>query len=370
MMAYKFHVKRSSTSHHLITYRVTPHHVRTSLCPASAGPDRLRMASRATPISPKTTTLPTMLTTMLILLLLTTILAPHASADDRRELELVETTTEPGDQLTYHGGAVLHGDIPVSIVWYGNFTADQKSIVLDFIDSLTSKPASSTPSVAQWWSTIYTTYLSNASTAGGATRVLLGAQVADEACSLGRSLTLAQVAQLAAGARPARGALALVLTDADVVVAGFGSVRCGLHGADAGAGYAYAWAGDAARQCPGQCAWPFAAPAYGPPDPKPLGAPNGDVGADGMMVTLASMVAGAVTNPFGDAYYQGEKDAALEACTACTGFYGSGSYPGYAGNVLVDADTGGSYNAVGAGGHKYLLPAIYDPAKPGCSTLV
>ncbi|WVZ81934.1 hypothetical protein U9M48_029259 [Paspalum notatum var. saurae] len=328
------------------------------------------MASRAISISPKT-----MLTTTLILLL--TILARHASADDRRELDLVETIAPGDQQLTYHGGAVLRGDIPVSIVWYGNFTSDQKSIVLDFINSLTSTPppasssSTSAPSVAQWWSTIHGTYLSNVTTGGGATRVVLGTQVADEACSLGRSLTLSQVAQLAAGARPARGGLALVLTDADVVVAGFGSVRCGLHGAAAGdAGYAYAWAGDAARQCPGQCAWPFAAPAYGPPDSKPLGAPNGDVGADGMMVTLASMVAGAVTNPFGDAYYQGEKDAALEACTACAGVYGSGSYPGYAGNVLVDAATGGSYNAVGAGGHKYLLPAVYDPAKPGCSTLV
>ncbi|CAL5043752.1 unnamed protein product [Urochloa decumbens] len=283
----------------------------------------------------------------------------------RRELDLVETP--PSDQLTYHGGAVLSGDIPVSIVWYGTFSPEQKAIVVDFIESLTSKPASATPSVAQWWSTIYKVYLSTTTT-----RVLLATQIADDQYSLGKSLTLAQISQLAAGASPAKGALVLVLTDPDVVVEGFGSVRCGLHGAadGAGAGYAYAWAGDAAKQCPGQCAWPFARPSYGPQDAKLLGAPNGDVGVDGMMVTLASMVAGAVTNPFRDAYYQGEKDAALEACTACAGVYGSGSYPGYAGDVLVDKDNGGSYNAIGAGVHKYLLPAVYDTAKPGCSTLV
>ncbi|CAN6214539.1 unnamed protein product [Urochloa humidicola] len=287
---------------------------------------------------------------------------------DRRELELVETPVS--DQFTYHGGAVLSGDIPVSIVWYGTFSPEQKGIVVDFIESLTSKPASATPSVAQWWSTINKVYLSSATT-NTATRVLLANQIADDQYSLGKSLTLAQVSQLVSGAAPAKGALVLVLTDPDVVVEGFGSVRCGLHGADAaGAGYAYAWAGDAAKQCPGQCAWPFARPSYGPQDSKLLGAPNGDVGVDGMMVTLASMVAGAVTNPFRDAYYQGEKDAALEACTACAGVYGSGSYPGYAGDVLVDKDTGGSYNAIGAGGHKYLLPAVYDTAKPGCSTLV
>ncbi|TKW20463.2 hypothetical protein SEVIR_4G090200v4 [Setaria viridis] len=304
-----------------------------------------------------------MVTTTLILLSLA-----RPSLCQRRELELVEAPA--GDQLTYHGGAVLSGDIPVFIVWYGSFSAEQKAIVVDFIESLTSKPHSATPSVAQWWSTIHNVYLSTSTaTGGGDTRILLASQASDEQYSLGKSLTLDQVFQLAAGAGPRKGGLVLVLTDPGVVVDGFGSVRCGLHGADAGAGYAYAWAGDAKRQCPGQCAWPFAKPSYGPQD-KPLGAPNGDVGVDGMMVTLASMVAGAVTNPFRDAYYQGEKDAALEACTACAGVYGSGSYPGYAGDVLVDKDTGGSYNAIGAGGHKYLLPAVYDTGKPGCSTLV
>ncbi|TVU12033.1 hypothetical protein EJB05_45654, partial [Eragrostis curvula] len=286
---------------------------------------------------------------------------------ERRELEMDEAP--PIEYLKYHGGSVLHGDISVYIIWYGAFTPEQKAIVVDFVESLTSKPAASTPSVAEWWSTISRTYLSNATSGGGDTRVLLDSQITDATYSVGKTLTLAQISQLAAGAQPKKGGLVLVLTDADVVVEGFCSIRCGQHSADAGAGWAYAWTGDATSQCPGQCAWPFAKPSYGPQD-KPLGAPNGEIGVDGMMVTLASTVAGAVINPLRDAYYQGEQDAALEACTACAGVFGSGSFPGYAGNVLVDKDNGGSYNAVGAGGHKYLLPAIYDPAKSGCSTLV
>jgi hypothetical protein len=91
---------------------------------------------------------------------------------------------------------------------------------------------------------------------------------------------------------------------------------------------------------------------------------------DGMVMNVASMVAGAVTNPFGDGFYQGPKGAALEACTACPGVYGSGAYPGYAGNLAVDATTGASYNANGAHGRKYLLPALFDPATSTCSTLV
>ncbi|KAL6861274.1 hypothetical protein ACP4OV_016974 [Aristida adscensionis] len=282
------------------------------------------------------------------------------------------TETPLADALSYHGGAVLHGDIPVTIVWYGRFKPAQKAIVVDFLLSLTSIPVNATPSATQWWRTIDSSYLSPANATANATptRVLLAGQVADEQYSLGTSLTLVEVSQLAAGVAPRRGALVLVLTDPDVTVEGFCSARCGLHGAGAGAGYAYAWVGNAERQCPGQCAWPFARPAYGQRDLPPLVPPNGDAGVDGMVVTLASVVAGAVTDPFGDAYYLGNKDAALEACTACAGEFGSGAYPGYPGKVLTDETTGGSYNAVGANGRKYLLPAIYDPATSACSTLV
>ncbi|KAG6473314.1 hypothetical protein ZIOFF_067229 [Zingiber officinale] len=124
--------------------------------------------------------------------------------------------------------------------------------------------------------------------------------------------------------------------------------RCGSHWSNRKSGTAYIWVGNAAKQCPGQCAWPFHQPLYGPQTP-PLVAPNGDVGADGMVINLASMVAGAVTNPFGDGFYQGPKSAPLEAATACPGVYAKGSYPGYAGDLKVDPSTGASYNANGVG---------------------
>lgn len=296
------------------------------------------------------------------------------SAGARRLPELEEAQLVD-EQLSYHGGAVLHGDIPVSIVWYGQFKPAQKAIVVDFLLSLTSVPVDAAPSAAQWWATIDRAYLSKAATAPSpnATRIILANQTDDDQYSLGKSLTLVEVFQLAAGLVPDAGSLVLVLTDPDVAVAGFCSARCGLHGSDARAGYAYAWAGNAERECPGHCAWPFARPEYGPQDPDPalpFVPPNGDVGVDGMVVTLASMVAGAVTNPFGDGYYLGDKDAALEACSACAGQFGAGAYPGYPGKVIVDETSGGAYNAVGANGRKYLLPAIFDLAKSSCSTLV
>ncbi|CAL4966935.1 unnamed protein product [Urochloa decumbens] len=269
--------------------------------------------------------------------------------------KLMELYIPPAsDQLTYHQGTVLSGDIPVSILWYGKFTPAQKSIVSDFLLSLTTAPGAATPSASQWWGTIDQLYLSSAANAAATpARVLLDAQ------------------QLAARAGAKKVGVALVLTDEDVAVEGFCSSRCGKHGAaeSTQSQSAYIWVGNAAKQCPGQCAWPFAQPQYGPQG-KPLVAPNGDVGMDGLVMVLATMVAGTVTNPYGDAFYQGPKEAPLEACTACPGVYGSGAYPGFPGNLLVDQTTGASYNANGVNGRKYLLPALYNPATSTCSTLV
>ncbi|KAG6470915.1 protein PHOSPHATE-INDUCED 1-like [Zingiber officinale] len=291
----------------------------------------------------------------------------QVSLGARTLTSLVEQSAE---LLTYHNGEVLHGDIAISIMWYGGFTHSQKAIISDFLLSLTpnSQPQLVAPSVAQWWSTIDQLYLSKARNKKK-TSIVVAGQVSDEGCSLGKSLKMSQVSELAAKAGPKKGGIALVFTADDVAVEGFCMNRCGSHGSNLKSGTAYIWVGNAAKQCPGQCAWPFHQPLYGPQTP-PLVAPNGDVGADGIVINLASMVAGAVTNPFGDGFYQGPKSAPLEAATACPGVYAKGSYPGYAGDLRADPSTGASYNANGVNGRKFLLPALLDPATSTCSTLV
>ncbi|VAI49659.1 unnamed protein product [Triticum turgidum subsp. durum] len=208
----------------------------------------------------------------------------------RRRMELYRP--DPADMLSYHNGAVLHGDIAVSVLWYGSFKPAQKAVILDFLLSLTAEPQAASPSVAQWWSTIDQQYLSPASAksngAGEKTRVLLADQLSDGACSMGKSLTLEQITALAATASPKKGGVAVVFTAQDVAVEGFG----------------------------------------------------------------------------------GSSDAPLEAATACPGIFGNGAYPGYAGDLKVDQATGASYNCNGAHGRKYLLPALYDPSKSACGTLV
>ncbi|KQK01825.1 protein EXORDIUM [Brachypodium distachyon] len=306
----------------------------------------------------------------LVSVFLLSLVAHGSSAGaSRKLLELYRP--QPSELLTYHNGAVLQGSIPVSILWYGHFTPAQKAVVSDFLLSLTTNSQTPSPSVSQWWNTINNLYLSktNGAHASINTQVTLARQITDDKCSLGKNLKLSNIPELAAKAKPNKGGIALVLTAEDVAMEGFCMSRCGLHGSDTAAQTAHVWAGNAAAQCPGQCAWPFHKPVYGPQAPA-LVPPSGDVGMDGVVMNVASMIAGAVTNPFGDGFYQGPREAPLEAATACPGVYGSGAYPGYAGNLAVDGVTGASYNANGARGRRFLLPALFDPATSTCSTLV
>ncbi|KDP41404.1 hypothetical protein JCGZ_15811 [Jatropha curcas] len=273
----------------------------------------------------------------------------------------------------YHNGPLLAGKISINLIWYGNFKPAQRAIVSDFITSLSSTQTTVTaqPSVATWWKGTEKYYNLIKSKKTSSLVLSLGTQVLDESYSLGKSLSNKQIVELASKGSQSN-AINVVLTSADVAVDGFCSSRCGTHGSAVGANingkrskFAYIWVGNSETQCPGQCAWPFHQPIYGPQTP-PLVAPNNDVGLDGMVINLA----GTVTNPFGNGYFQGPKEAPLEAASACPGVYGKGAYPGYAGVLLVDATSGASYNAHGVNGRKYLVPALFDPSTSACSTLV
>ncbi|XP_061365464.1 protein EXORDIUM-like 2 [Gastrolobium bilobum] len=268
--------------------------------------------------------------------------------------------------LKYHNGELLKGRITVNLLWYGSFTPIQRSIIVDFINSLSSSsPGTSLPSVATWWNT-------TEKYKGGSSALVVGKQILHQAYSLGKDLKGTHLLALASSFNDLS-AIHVILTAKDVAVDGFCTSRCGTHGsirpANGKARVAYVWVGNSETQCPGMCAWPFHQPIYGPQTP-PLVAPNGDVGVDGMIINLATLLAGTVTNPFNNGYFQGPATAPLEAVSACTGVFGSGAYPGNPGRVLVDKTTGASYNANGANGRKYLLPAMWDPQTSACKTLV
>ncbi|OAY58114.1 protein PHOSPHATE-INDUCED 1 [Manihot esculenta] len=293
---------------------------------------------------------------------------------------LGESSDAPQQQLLfqYHNGPLLSGKISVNLIWYGKFSPAQRAIITDFITSLSSSKTKTVhPSVVTWREAIDKYYHLVKSYKASSLALSLGTQILDTNYSLGKSLTSKQIVQLASKGGQ-KDAINVVLTSSDVAVEGFCSSRCGTHGSALSARkinngktskFAYIWVGNSETQCPGQCAWPFHQPIYGPQSP-PLIAPNNDVGLDGMVINLASLLAGTATNPFGNGYFQGPKEAPLEAASACPGVFGKGAYPGYAGELLVDATTGASYNANGVNGRKYLLPALLDPSTSVCSTLV
>jgi hypothetical protein len=71
---------------------------------------------------------------------------------------------------------------------------------------------------------------------------------------------------------------------------------------------------------------------------------------DGFVINVASVVAGAVTNPLGDGFYQSYRGAPRAGSRV--GVYGKGAYDG---RLHVDEE---SYDAHG---RKFLLPALFDP---------
>jgi hypothetical protein len=306
---------------------------------------------------------------------------------------------EPSVVLTYHDGPLLstRGVIPVHLIWYGKYTPLQRSIVGDFLQSL-GENTSNQPSASTWWKTTQKYEGTASNKAVPSSALILGKQKVDQDYSLGKSLKRTDIAALVEVAvkskalplpkNNAGSAVYLVLTSEDVTVEGFCMSSCGFHanfnlvshqqstrsrmmGKDKKHQQLlpYAWVGNSASQCPGQCAWPFHQPIYGPQTP-PLVSPNGDMGIDGMIINIATVLAGAVTNPFNTGYFQGDKGAPLEAVSACPGIYGKGAYPGFPGELLVDKTTGASYNAHGVNGREFLMPAMWDPATKSCNALL
>ncbi|KAI5071855.1 hypothetical protein GOP47_0014106 [Adiantum capillus-veneris] len=304
--------------------------------------------------------------------------------------------------LPYHNGPLLTGDsrssLQVHLLWYGSFSPSQRSIVTDFFNSFREPTVNDhvvvpkqrtnkqhvVPSVWSWWKVVASYVDKN--NASVANVVKLGKQFSDTTYSLGKNLKRVQMQALILKAIKSkslpRGSgmtnLYFVLTASDVLVERFCMNSCGFHDytrlpleKSTTHGHLlslpFAWVGNAATQCPGLCAWPFAIPQFGPPNP-PLLSPNQDVGMDGMIINFATLLAGATTNPLGNGYFQGDASAPLEAATACIGSFGPGSYPGYPGKVQVDSKTKASFNAFGSRQRKYLLPALWNPLTLTCTT--
>lgn len=294
----------------------------------------------------------------------------HGLNEKQNQLSPTSTT------VTYHGGPLLTGPsgINIYLIWYGAFSLEDRTSITDFFASFSAKRLvpHQEPSVPTWWKTV----CSYKDKAGSLVSRTVGVvkQVGDS-YSLGNSLKRAQIGNLVknkiiGGELPIdTNGIYLVLSAKDVIVEKFCMDSCGFHDSVVvfSKRIVHAHVGDSSVRCPGYCAWPFAVPAYGPPG-QALAAPNG-VGADGMVINIATIIAGAATNPYKTGYFQGDALAPLEAVTACPGIFGAGAYPGYPGNLMVDKFSKASYNAYGAKGKKFLLPAVWDLMSLTCKVV-
>ncbi|BBN16295.1 protein MpEXL8 [Marchantia polymorpha subsp. ruderalis] len=305
-----------------------------------------------------------------------------AAAAQRRKLaHLVE---EPAPVLNYHYGPLMNSgaSVPVHVIWYGDFSAEQKAVVCDFFRCF-SATKHKTPSVTSWWNVTQGYKDDKGCAVAGSLH--LGAQVHDRDCSRGRALSEDDLQAIVLNALNATdpasrlpldaSAVYLVLTARDVHVEDFCMNSCASHfstpPADETLGQQlpFAWVGNPELRCPGQCAWPFARDdEFGPPGPT-LKSPNGDVGLDGLIINMAAMLAGTVTNPFNNGFYQGDAAYPLEAATACAGIFGPGAYPGFPGQLPQDDASGASFNVHGFwnSSRKFLVPALWDPDTLTCT---
>ncbi|KAG6544496.1 hypothetical protein Mapa_014134 [Marchantia paleacea] len=318
--------------------------------------------------------------------------AAHGAADPQhraaaalaaRRRKLTHLVEEPALVLNYHYGPLMNSgsNVPIHVIWYGEFSAEQKAIICDFFRCFRASKHKM-PSVTSWWN-VTQGYKDDKGCAVAAT-LKLGAQVHDRACSRGFALSENDLQAIVLNAFNATdpgsrlpmeaNSVYLVLTARDVHVEDFCMNSCASHFATLpvdetlGQQLPFAWVGNSELLCPGQCAWPFARGEFGPPGPT-LKSPNGDVGVDGMIINMAAMLAGSVTNPFNNGFYQGDAGAPLEAATACAGIFGPGAYPGYPGQLKVDNASGASYNVHGFwnSSRKFLVPALWDPETLTCT---
>ncbi|EXB29148.1 hypothetical protein L484_019671 [Morus notabilis] len=283
-------------------------------------------------------------------------------------------------QLTYHGGPLLTGNLDISILYYGRISRVQKNAIRSFLKSLNSVRAGHgggiKPMVSSWWNVVesYQSFVGGRGRRRNPPRINVKVVrvVTDTSYSVGKIMTtdFTRILVEKATARRSGKTLAMIVTDRQVTVQEMCTGKCVQHGAFGR--QAYVIVGNPETKCPGACAWRFHREEEGPQGVV-LQPPSGNVGADAMIVLLASGLADAVTNPFNNAFFtfgSGPNVGPVGAGTACWGMFGSGAFPGYTGKIRVDPKSGGAFNTHGVRGNKFLLPALWNPASSSCWTPV
>jgi hypothetical protein len=240
----------------------------------------------------------------------------------------------PTNNITYHGGPVMHGTVNAYVIWYGNWAGNSATTILpNLLSSIGGSP----------YFNINTTYSDGSGAVSG--QVTLAGQAYDsysQGTALSDSGVQAVVASAIGSSLPAdANGVYFVLTSSDVnETSGFCTKYCGWHtyANISGTTIKYAFVGNPDR-CPSACQ----AQSTGP---------NGNAGADGMASIIAHELEEAVTDPQLNAWYdkRGQENA-----DKCAWTFGS----------ISTAPNGAAYN-VTLGGARYLIQQNWSAATQKC----
>uniref|UniRef100_A0A7I4ELU0 Uncharacterized protein n=2 Tax=Physcomitrium patens TaxID=3218 RepID=A0A7I4ELU0_PHYPA len=284
---------------------------------------------------------------------------------------------DPVVNMQYHMGPVLTSAIHVYIIWYGRWKNSQKSIIRDFLASVSAPAPVTGPSVQQWWSTVQT--YTDQTGANISASIMVAGEHEDRNYSHGKVLSRLSVQEVIRSALAenngtlpvnTKGGLYMVLTGEDVMMQDYCRAVCGFHyftfPAKVGYTLPYAWIGNSGKSCPEVCAFPFAIPEFMGESFAPLKSPNNDIGVDGMVSVIGHELAEISSNPLINAWYAGEDPSApFEIADLCEGMYGHGAGGGYPGDVPV-SKFGASYNVHGVRGRKFLVQWLWNADMNSC----
>src|SRR5258708_25974873 len=200
----------------------------------------------------------------------------------------------PSNGIFYHGGPVIVGTVNAYYIWYGNWSGNSASTILE---SLAASIGGSS------YFNINTTYYDGASN-HVSNSVHFGGSTNDN-YSRGTALSDADIESIVASTNPTdTNAVYFVLTSSDVTAtSGFCTQYCGWHtrGTIGGLDIKYSFVGNPDR-CPSACE-------------AQTTSPNGNAGADGMASIISHELEEATADPDLNACYdqRGCEKAAMSA---------------------------------------------------------
>ncbi|CAF2103565.1 unnamed protein product [Brassica napus] len=295
---------------------------------------------------------------------------------------------------------IPNGTLDLSLLWYGEFTPVQKERVQDFIESLNfDSKEGLDPKVSAWWKVVESyqeryevkeIYRQKSNRTGAPRiKVKIVRSYVDEKMKYGTELTIENGEKLVETATENMSKVVpVVLLSAQVRSHGLGfcNKTCQRYALTVNGIFKgkqrpqpYVMVSDPEVQCPGECAWPFHIANKGPHG-MTYQPPSGEIGADALVIQLATGLADVATTPaLTESLFKSEppyitegnhisSDYIEEPATKCTRVFGSGALPGFTGRIRVDPITGGAFNSHGINHLKFLIPSVWDPKTKSCWT--